>query len=84
MSPSRVYVVCYICHPNAVTHIKRASEEGGSQGWTRVPNGEVRQRDGRNMALKKGSIITCTIYDLGKQATLVGETLIDTHRLGES
>ena len=35
------------------------------------------------MALKKGSIITCTIYDLGKQATLVGETLIDTHRLAD-
>ena len=33
------------------------------------------------MALKKGSIITCAIYDLRKQATLVGETLIDTNRL---
>ena len=29
MSPPKVYVVCYICHPNAVTHIGRASAEGG-------------------------------------------------------
>ena len=32
MSPPKVYVVCYICHPNAVTHIGRASTEGGREG----------------------------------------------------
>ena len=60
-------------------HQKREGPRDGPGSQAGRESERQRERDGRNMALKKGSIITCTIYDLGKQAALVGETLIDTH-----
>ena len=55
MSPSRVYVVCYICHPNAVTHIKRASGKGGRTPGTPDPRRGESGRKTRNWRANYGS-----------------------------